>query len=145
MVEIDMTHEGDDMLVGVNLWDVNRAYFKKSQKGDDMLVLELGNGNAKLVDRLMIQGRGWPIARKKLLALGMPEDFRGALDPVQFINRRVWVATKIDEREGIDNRTGAKVTYRNLAVDVNALRCNGYQPEAELPAGCVMPDSNVPF
>jgi hypothetical protein len=145
MVKIDMTKEGDDMLVGVHLWDVTAAFEKPSSKGAPMLVLELRCGEVKLTDYLMLSGYGWTFTKNKLRALDVPHDYSGEIDPVKFINKRVWVATHVSEREGVDRKTGEKRKFRNLAVDTEQLRFSGYNHESDVPAGCTMPESNTPF
>lgn len=157
MVEIDMNKEPTDgMPVGINLWEVRRCQADKSQSGDQKLVIEFASigtqDPVKLIDHLMLAGRGWGLGKEHLIALGVPAGFTGNLDPLDFIGRKVWLATHVEERPGIATKgpnAGKPITYRNLKVDINALKHKGYQAEADVPAGVTVPgmapDEASPF
>lgn len=146
MVDIDMSREPEsNLLVGTHLWTVKNARVEKSKtSGENMLVLTLKSGESEMTDRAMLGGGGWGIGKKKLLALGLPADFKGALDPIQFIGAKVWCATKIEPYQGIDKKTGQPRTFQSLKVDVDQLTHAGYQPEAMVPAGCTAPVEGWP-
>jgi hypothetical protein len=138
--DIDMTVSGgDEILTGTHLWRIASAAPERSRGGDRMLVLKLtctrpGHADAKLTDRLMFEGRGWGIARGKLMALGIGVDFKGKLDPLSLVDRRVWVATV--ERSYSYEKDGEKRTGKDCSVDINQLKHNGYQAEQDVPPGC---------
>ena len=140
-MEIDMTREPESgLLIGTNLWEVRGAKIERSQKsGENMLVLKLKCGEHDLTDRAMLGGGGWGIGKNKLLALGMAPDFKGSLDALDFIGKKVWIATVEGSFEGIDKKTGAKRTYKKMEVDIDQLERNGYQAADRVPAGAVAP------
>jgi hypothetical protein len=141
MVRINMQDEGGSALIqGINLWTVRSAKIELSKSsGDPMLKLELFYNDAKLYDMAMLAGRGWPIGRRKLLALGMPADFQGELDPLDFVGKRVWIATVLE------NYTNGDKSGTRMKVDIQQLSYSGYQPESMRPAGAVHPDDDAPF
>lgn len=138
-----MTREPESgLLLGTYLWEVCGAKVERSSKtGEYMLVLKLKCGEHELTDRAMLGGGGWGIGRKKLIALGLKPDFKGNLDPVEFIGRRVWVATVKGEWQGIDKKTGAPRTFTKMEVDINQLDLAGYQAEQNVPAGATLPET----
>lgn len=132
-------------LIGTNLWTVRESRVEQSKSsGENMLVLKLKCGNAELTDRAMLGGGGWGIGKRKLIALGLAPTFSGPLDPIQFIGTKVWCATKEEEYQGIDRKTGKVRTFKSLKVDVDQLTHAGYQPEADVPAGCTAPVEGWP-
>ena len=142
MVEIDMTKEPTDgFLVGINLWEVVACKSGKSQAGDAKLEVKFRavGTETEMVDHLMLVGKGWGIGRAHLTALGLPLDFKGALDPLDFIGKKLWLATHVEERPGVDRATGEPRKFKNLRVDIDRLAFKGYQPEADVPVGCVAP------
>lgn len=156
MVEIDMTKEPtDSMLTGINLWEVRSCKSDRSQQGDQKLVVKLQavGTEVELTDHIMLTGKGWGIGKAHLLALGMAPDFKGSLDPLDFIGKRVWLATHIEEREALATKgpnAGKMQKFKNLRVDINALENKGYQAEANVPAGATRTgdgpaDDSTPF
>lgn len=155
MVEIDMNKEpADAMLTGINLWEVRACKSERSQKGDPKLVVKFQavGTEIELTDHIMLGGGGWGIGKAHLLALGVPPGYTGSLDPLDFIGRKVWLATHVEERQGLATKgpnAGKMMTFRNLRVDINALENKGYQAEANVPAGATRtgdgPDENAPF
>lgn len=136
--EVDMTNAGD-FLTGVNLWRIVACSIETSKNsGDPYLKLTLRNGMTDLVDMAMLRGKGWPIGRKKLLGLGIPADHKGGIDPLAFVDRRLWVATHV-VTESYVGKDGQTKSVDKLKVDINQLKHAGYQPEADLPQGCVAP------
>lgn len=146
-----MTNEGTpDRIVGVHLWTVVTCEEATSKAGDAMLrvglEINLTGNPVKLVDIVMLGGRGWSLGRRKLIGLGLDPSYRGALDPFSFLGRRVWVATAIDARPYLDNKTGQMRPGSRLVVDINQLAHAGYQAEADVPPGAVQPElSDTPF
>lgn len=148
MVEIDMNKEPtDSMLTGIHLWEVKGCKSERSSKGDPMLTVTLRTFNQEneyeLVDRIMLAGNGWALGKPKLIALGMEPTFKGDLDPLDFIGRKVWLATHVEEREALATRganAGKMMTFRNMRVDVSQLTHKGYQPEALVPQGATVED-----
>ena len=140
-MEIDMNKEPETgLLVGTHLWEVRGAKIEKSQKsGEPMLVLKLKCGEIELTDRAMLGGGGWGIGKAKLIALGMSPTFKGSLDPLDFIGRKVWIATVKGQFEGLDKKTGAKKTIYKMEVDIDQLANAGYQEHEKIPEGAVVP------
>lgn len=149
MVEIDMNKEPDSgFLFGTNLWEVVKISSDKSRNsGERMLRIKLRCGEIELDDIAMLGGKGWGIGKNKLIALGVDPTFQGNLDVTELIGRKVWVATVKGRFEGLDRNTGEKKWFDKCEVDINALRCSGYQPEAEVPHGVVVPTGpdDTPF
>lgn len=141
MVNVDMNRPDRDLNPGVDLWEVMKSEATNSRAGDAMIRLKLfrvSDPAAHLFDNIMLAGGGWGIGKSKLVALGVSENFRGDLDPLDFVGRRVWVSTGVDSYEGKDR----------LKVMIDGLRYSGYQPADQVPPGCVAPEpesDRVPF
>ena len=144
MVEINMNMETPDgLIVGVNLWEVRACRSDRSQAGDPKLVVEFAavGVDIKLTDHIMLGGKGWGIGKEHLIALGVAPGFSGNLDPLDFIGRKVWLATHVEEREALATKgpnAGKMQTFRNLRVDINQLGHKGYQAEADVPPGATV-------
>lgn len=140
MIEIDMTKEPEDgLLLGINLWTVTECKPATSKAGNRMLVLKLKCGNAEHTDYLMLGGGAWKSGRARLIALGLSETHHGAIDPIAFVNTRVWVATKRREYSYIDKQTGQPKTGVAIETDIAQLDHAGYQHELRAPEGYVAP------
>ena len=143
MAYVDTTAPDPTLMPGVDLWVVEKCEERPANDGSNMFALDLKRASGKagrLYDYLVFGGPGWGIAKKKLPAFGVPDGFKGELDPLKFRGLKLWAATKIDNYKGRDK----------LAVDLDQLRCGGYQPEGEVPEGCAAPDpvqapSDTPF
>ena len=152
MFELDMTKEPESRwLTGVNLWEVRSAAIERAKSGEMMLVLKLKCGEYELKDRAMLGGGGWGIGRNKLAALGVSAEFKGKFDPLDFIGRKVWIATAMSSFEGIDKKTGEPRKFPKLDVDIDGLPLSGYQVADKIPPGARAPevreasDDETPF
>ena len=140
MVEINMAKEPESgLLVGINLWEVRDCKPDRSQAGDPKLAFKFKCGEVELQDSAMLVGKGWFYGRKKLIALGLAEDFVGNFDPLDFMNRRVWIATIKREWEYTDPKTGQTKRGVGIQVDGSQLKFAGYQPENDVPPGANVP------
>lgn len=137
MFEIDMTRKPEsELLVGTHLWMVTSVAVEKARNNCDMVVIEFKCGNSKLVDRIMLDGRGLGIGIQKLGAFGVAPDFKGKVDGTKWIGMCVWVATVRGTFKGIDKKTGKPRTYERLEVDISQLANAGLQRESDVPPGC---------
>lgn len=156
MSEIDMTRPVE--LTGTHLWTVQSFKRGKTQAGDLKVIVTYKCGEYDLEDSILLQGKpnSIKIGRDHLAALGVPSDFNGNIEDLPIQGKKVWICTHIEEREDIARsgpNVGKTVTYRNLRVDINTLSHRGYQPEANVPAGCTLPagpgngpsDEETPF
>lgn len=139
MVQIDMNEPDRDLNPGIDLWSVIASSEERASSGNKMIKLKLArvsHPNEHLFDNIMLSGGGWPIGKGKLQAL-LPADFKGDLDPLDFIGRRLWVATGVETYNGRDS----------LKVMIDQLKHKGYQREDDVPPGCVVPEEHdeIPF
>ncbi len=137
MVHIDTTKPDRVLNPGTDLWEVIEAKEGKSSKGDAMLKLKLArvsDPQDHLFENIMLAGAGWGIGKKKLGAL-VPAGFKGDLDPLDLIGRRLWVSTGVETFEGQDR----------LRVMINDLKYAGLQPAEMVPEGCSLPADTPPF
>lgn len=146
-------------LTGTNLWTVQSFKRGKTQAGDLKVIVKYKCGEYDLEDSILLQGKptSIKIGREHLAALGVPADFNGSIEDLPIQGKRVWICTHIEEREMLATSgpsVGKMVTYKNLRVDINVLSHRGYQPEANVPAGCTAPaaagngpavDDDTPF
>jgi len=147
MVHIDMTKTGRDLSPGTDLWRVDQCAYRTSRKGDGMLEVKLqrvSNDADSILDWIMLEGGGWDIGKSKLIAFGVGSDYKGDLDPLSFVGRRLWVATTINSYQDKDGNP-----RESLRVDINELAHSGYQAEDDVPTGCTppaaAPDDDTPF
>lgn len=134
--EIDMGATG--YLEGINLWRIVGAEIKTAGTGSKMLALKMRNGQDELQANVMLGGNGWrAFGRRQMLGLGMPEDFKGVLDPAAFIGKLMWVATAVKH-----GTYEGKPTVR-LEVDLGQLKFAGYQPANDPPPGFTAPPADV--
>ena len=132
-MHLDMTRPDREMPTGTNLWRLVNVQTKTSGKGHAMLAVkfEPADGSAAhLYDNIMLQGGGWAIGKPKLVALGVPADFQGDLDPQKLVGRRVWIDTFVQNHNGRDG----------LKVNIQELSHAGYQPEDTPPKGVTVPE-----
>lgn len=141
MPYIDMTKSGRDLKPGVDLWRVEQCVARPSRNGDQMFEMKLArasNDQDTILDWIMLEGGGWEIGKEKLRAYGIGPDFKGELDALSFVGKRVWAATAISpytDKEGKQRES--------LKVDINELKFNGLQPENDVPPGCSAPAAEV--
>jgi hypothetical protein len=154
MVHIDMTQPDREMRPGVDLWEIVKCNPDRSSKGDPMLKIELArvsDPSDRVSDNIMLAGKGWGIGKAKLGALLDP-GFNGDLDPLDFVERRLWVETGVEDYVSKAGKPG-----QALRVLIAGLKHAGYQrendpppghsappPVADAPAG-FMDDSPPPF
>lgn len=142
MVYIDTTRPGRELSPGIDLWAIRECVAKRSRKGDNMLAIKferVSDSGDHLYENVMLEGAGWEIGKEKLAALLEP-GFKGDLDPLALIGRRLWVSTTVREYEG----------KSSLSVNIDELRHKGLQREEDVPPGCTPPPppedlSGVPF
>lgn len=147
-----MTREPENgLLLGINLWEVRECRLDKSRNsGDAMLKIKLVSGGFEFHDIAMLQGKGWRFGKQKLMALGLAADFKGGLDPLQFVGKKVWVATKEGSYEYLDKKSGEKKTATKAEVDIDQLKNAGYQEREDVPEGATIvleglgPDDDQP-
>ena len=143
MVYVDMTKQsGRTLTPGIDLWEVMSIEAGTSSAGDPKLepkFRRVSNHADHMYDTIMLDGPGWDIGRPKMDALGVPETHKGDLDELGLIGKRVWIYTGVDTYKGKDK----------LKPLIEELTHKGYQPLADVPVGCVMPDEPddgpVPF
>lgn len=140
MVEIDMTKPDRDLTPGVDLWRIAECVSRRSSGGDRMLAVKfrrVADDGDHLFDNIMLEGPGWGIGKSKLGAL-LPKDYKGDLDPLDLVDRRLWVETTVDEYQG----------KQRLKVDIQGLKHCGLQAEDDPPPGAVpslMHADDTPF
>ena len=146
MVHIDMNKAGREMNPGIDLWEIQKVELKTSRKGDQMLGVQffrVSNTDDVVFDNIMLGGAGWGLGKSKLAAL-VPAGFAGDLDPLDLHGKRLWLSTGV---ESYKNKEGK--TRERLSVQIDDLKCAGYQPEDDVPEGCEAPptgdDAAVPF
>ena len=127
---------------GIDLWEVMQAEETKSRAGDAMFKMKykrVSDPSAHIYDNVMLAGGGWGIGKQKLAALGVANDFKGEIDPLDFVGKRVWISTGVSTWEGKDN----------LKPITEGLKMAGYQPEEMVPEGHTLPEppkaDEVPF
>lgn len=155
MVRINMNKEvTDGMLVGIHLWEVRACKDARSQSGELKLQIELQavGTETKLTDHIMLEGKGWGIGKAHLIALGIDPTADADIDPLDFIGKRVWIATHVEEKEALATRganAGKMMVFKNLRVDLKQLDSLGYQHESKVPNGNVpgmgSGDDETPF
>lgn len=145
MVNIDMTAPDPGLTPGVDLWEVIAAEEALSSGKDKMLKLKfcrVSSPGDKLDDNIMLAGKGWSIGKRKLAALLSP-DFKGELDVLDLVHRRLWLST------GISQWTDSKGAVRDqLKVMIDGLKHAGYQRAEDIPPGCTAPTisaDDIPF
>jgi hypothetical protein len=153
MGEINMSRAAE--LTGTNLWTVVSWKRGKTQAGDLKAIVKYRCGDYDFEADILLGGKGWKRGRDQLTALGVPLDFDGDIEDLPIKGVRVWIATHIETREDIARSgpdTGKPVVYKNLRVNGAVLSNTGFQPEANVPAGCAAPvagggpdDSETPF
>lgn len=142
MVQIDMTQPDRELTPGVDLWEIMECKEDKSRSGDKMLRMKFFRVRAPsdhMYDNIMLAGGGWGIGKAKLSTL-VASDFKGDLDPLDLVGKRVWISTGVETYQGKDR----------LKVMIDDLACKGYQPGEVAPDGCEAPaepddDSEIPF
>jgi hypothetical protein len=149
MVHVNMSKEPESRVVtGINLWEVRDAKLERAASGARgwMLSYTLKFRDAELKDRAQLEGNGWYFGRPKLLAMGLPLAFDGDIDPLDFIGKKVWLAT-IGKKD-ISTKTGKPTEY--TIVDETQLD-RGYQHADRVPDGATVaaaglgPDEPEPF
>lgn len=134
MVHVNMGKStGRELTPGIDLWEVMSMEAGKSQAGDAKLSAKfsrVANPSDHMYDTIMLAGGGWDIGKPKLVALGVPEDLDGDLDTLSLLGVRVWISTGIETYQGKDR----------MKVLIDDLSHKGYQPAAQVPPGCVMPE-----
>lgn len=135
MVHVDMTQPDRELTPGVDLWEIIQCSSKVSRKGDQMLALKLArvsDPGDHIYDNIMLAGTGWGIGKKKLGAL-VPKDFKGDIDPLDFLGVRLWVETVVSEYEGKER----------LQVNIGGLKHGGYQRAEDVPEGKELPEETA--
>ncbi len=124
---------------GIDLWEVASMAHATSAAGNGMFDMQLRRVrkvNETMRHRLMFT---YGMGRQQLVALGVPPAGDQEVDPPAFIGKRVWVATLVEEFKG----------EPSLKADIKQLSHAGFQPEADVPAGCEVPVADqtegVPF
>lgn len=145
MTNVDMTKKASRPLTpGIDLWEIMEAKDGKSKSKNESLLnlkfFRVAKRNDHIYDSVMLEGDGWPMGQKKLGAL-LPPDFNGDLDPLSLVGKRLWLATSVQTYNGNDS---LKVNPKG------GLKFAGYQPAADVPAGCTTPveeplGDDVPF
>lgn len=153
MVRIDTDKPADQparapLTPGVDLWQVAKAEETTSAKsGAQMLKLEMHRVSTltqkypdRVFDNVMLEGGGWGIGKEKLMALlGGP--FKGDLDVLDLLNKRVWLSTGIETYDGKDR---LKVLVSDPKASNGFAWC-GIQHEKNVPAGHALPGEDTPF
>lgn len=149
MADIDMSKPAPRFTLnpGVDLWEVVTAGEKKSKKsGDAMFEIELARSSKqteRIKEYIMLEGPGWHLGKMKLAAF-IGKDFKGQLDGLDLIGKRVWCRTRVDSYE--DSKGEMRESLK-IASDPKAAtefdQC-GIQHEADVPPGCTLP-SAAPF
>lgn len=132
MIDIDMNRPDRDLSPGIDLWEVAKAEATTSAGQVPMLSVAFfrcSDPGQRMYDNVMLAGNGWGIGKSKLVALGVAADFKGKLDPLDFVGRRVWLSTGVDVYQG-------KARLKVLIAD---LKHSGYQPADMVPEGCTAP------
>ena len=136
MVYIDTNKPDRELIPGVDLWEVIQCSHSRSQAGTDMLKLKfarVSNSSDHLFDNIMLDGGGWSIGKQKLAALVDP-GFAGDIDPLDFVGRRLWLETGVQEYTKKDGGKG-----QSLKVLIEGLKHAGYQREDDPPPGKSVP------
>lgn len=146
------------LVPGIDLWQIVTAQETKSEKsGAAMFKIALNRVSSmrqkypdQVIDYIMLEGGGWGIGKEKLMAvLGGP--FKGKLDALDLVNRRVWISTGTETYKTVDKKTGEMVEREKLKVLVtdpkqsNGFAWCGIQHEKNVPAGCALPGEDTPF
>lgn len=160
-IDTDKPAEQSDrkpLAAGIDLWQIKTAKESKSEKsGANMFTVELNRVSMlaqkypdRVTDYIMLEGGGWGIGKEKLMAvLGGP--FKGKLDALDLVNKRVWLSTGIEKYSATDKKTGEIVEREKLKVLVsdpkqsNGFAWCGIQTEKNVPAGHALPGEDVPF
>lgn len=129
--DVDMTKKPGKQ-PGLFLAEVTKAERAKSSErskepGTPMIVLSLkdvADGKFLCFDRLMLRGGAWPAAYGRLICLGLPRDFKGAVDPDSLIGKRVYVRCIESTFQG----------GGGLEVDFKGGGHNGYWAESDPPS-----------
>lgn len=139
-IEVNMEDSG--YVEGINLWRLVECKPDTAKtSGSPMLVLKLRAGSSEITDRVMLAGGGWKLGRRKLMALGVAENHKGAIDPLSFLNKLLWVATIVKPNTYI--KDGETKTVDRLEVDINQLKYAGLQPANDPPPGFTAPPADV--
>lgn len=140
MGEINMGRAAE--LTGTNLWTVISWKRGNTQAGDLKAVVKYKCGDYDFEADILLGGKGWKRGRDQLTALGVPLDFDGNVEDLPIRNKRVWIATHIESRDGVLTKgpdAGKPCVYKNLRVNGNMLKNMGYQAETDVPDGCALP------
>ncbi len=135
MVQIDMTRPDRDLTPGVDLWKIIKCEPVQSRAGDPMLKVKfarVSDPQEHIYDNIMLAGGGWGIGKQKLGAL-LEANFKGDLDPLDLVGKRLWLYTVVDTYKGKDN----------LKVGIEELRHAGYQRADDPPPGKDAPGPEV--
>jgi len=141
-MKIDMTDRqsgGYNMTIGTCLARVKTVQESQSKAGDPQIILGLvrDDGRDRICDlRLTFSPKGASIAKDRLVAFGVAEDFQGELDLSIFNQARVWVSVCLQK----DNP-------KYLDIDISELENAGLQHVDNPPPGFSRPepDADTPF
>lgn len=120
--------DGPSLRAGAYHFEVAKAEYKKSAKGDEMLVLRLvaldHNRVHLCYDRLMLEGGGRFYARPRLIALGLEKGEQPDAD--YFVGRQGWAHVVEEEYKGkrnmaIANDRGTHGGYSMTRPDVGVV------------------------
>lgn len=146
------------LVAGIDLWHVAKAEQAKSAKsGANMLKIELVRVSQmreqypdRIYEIVMLEGPGWAIGKEKLVAF-MGGPVKGEFEPLDLLDKRVWLSTGTETYKTVDKKTGEMVEREKLRVLVTdpkqsgAFHWCGIQHEKNVPAGCALPGEDTPF
>lgn len=124
---------------GIHLWRVTKCEEGKSKsKGLNQFKVNLvrvDNSSAEFQVYIPLEGASRKYGIPKILAF-LPGK-KGPIDAVDFLDRRVWIATRIKQDKDKDGNL--KPGEFRLDINENLLRYKGMQPENEVPDGYSAP------
>lgn len=126
MVYVDLDSQ---FTPGIDLWEVVESRYTRGKDGTGeprfaLKFQRVSNRADELFDNLMMGGAGKRIGAAKL-AVFVGEHFKGEVDPISFVGRRVWIETTIEQYNG----------EPQLKVNIGGLKHKGYQREEDVPPG----------
>lgn len=133
-MNVDMNRPDRAFKTGVNRWRVYDAK-ETETKARDATMLELtyecvSDPSAdRFMDRIVFKPSAWAIAKRRLTALGVPEDFSGEIPAASLIGRQVDICTEVDSESEYAKKFGDQ-----LRVAAGELTHKGYRPVSGQPA-----------
>ena len=139
MTDRDTSSGGYNMTIGTVLARVKSVSEGQAKDKSPQILIDLvrDDGRERICTmRLTFSERGSSLAKERLMAFGIPEDFKGELDLNKIDNARVWAAVCLQ-----------KSNPKYLDIDIKELDNAGLQHVDSTPAGCTAApeESDAPF